>query len=206
MISSKARLYYFHDPMCSWCWAFRPVWQQLLLSLPDQVQVEYIEGGLAADTNEPMPLAMQTALENTWRSIEERVPGTEFNYEFWQLRQPRRSTYPACRALIAANKLGYYQQMLMAIQEAYYLHAQNPSDEDTLVTLAVMEGMEEDNFRQLLHSPNTEHQLQDNLTLCQHYGVRSFPSLMLVKDKGSLQIPVDYLSVNPMLWAIKQLL
>jgi putative protein-disulfide isomerase len=93
----------------------------------------------------------------------------------------------------------------MAIQEAYYLHAQNPSNDETLVNLAVMEGMEEDNFRQFLHSSGTERQLQKNLALCQEYGVQGFPSLILQIGNSSVQIPVDYRSEQPMLKAIKQL-
>jgi putative protein-disulfide isomerase len=202
---AKAKLYYFHDPMCSWCWAFRPVWQRLMVGLPTHISVEYIEGGLAADSDVPMSKAMQASIQAIWQQIERQVPGTEFNYEFWQMCIPRRSTYPACRALIAADKLGYYEQMLMAIQEAYYLHAQNPSNDETLVNLAVMEGMEEDNFRQFLHSSGTERQLQKNLALCQEYGVQGFPSLILQIGNSSVQIPVDYRSEQPMLKAIKQL-
>ncbi|HCH23631.1 MAG TPA: DsbA family protein [Oceanospirillaceae bacterium] len=203
--TTKTKLYYFHDPMCSWCWAFRPVWQRLMASLPDHISVEYVEGGLAADSDVAMSKAMQESIQTIWRQIERQVPGTEFNYEFWQLCQPRRSTYPACRALIAADKLGYYEQMLMAIQEAYYLHAQNPSNDETLVNLAVMEGMEEDNFRQFLHSPETDRQLQKNLSLCHEYGVQGFPSLILKRGNSSVQIPVDYRSEQPTLMAIKQL-
>jgi len=176
-----------------------------MASLPDHISVEYVEGGLAADSDVAMSKAMQESIQTIWRQIERQVPGTEFNYEFWQLCQPRRSTYPACRALIAADKLGYYEQMLMAIQEAYYLHAQNPSNDETLVNLAVMEGMEEDNFRQFLHSPETDRQLQKNLSLCHEYGVQGFPSLILKRGNSSVQIPVDYRSEQPTLMAIKQL-
>ena len=54
----SSTLYYAHDPMCSWCWGFRPVWQSLRRQLPPAVRVVRLLGGLAPDNDEPMPEAM----------------------------------------------------------------------------------------------------------------------------------------------------
>jgi putative protein-disulfide isomerase len=54
-----ARLYYVHDPMCSWCWAFAPVFQSLMNGLPPGLEVNRLVGGLAPDTDEPMPGQMR---------------------------------------------------------------------------------------------------------------------------------------------------
>ena len=35
----SAILYYFHDPMCSWCYAFQPVWRTIKAKLEPQVEV-----------------------------------------------------------------------------------------------------------------------------------------------------------------------
>ena len=37
------------------------------------------------------------------RRIEGRIPGVRFNFDFWTHCTPKRSTYPACRAVIAAR-------------------------------------------------------------------------------------------------------
>lgn len=75
-------------------------------------------GGLATDTREPMPEALRTYIQDTWRRIEHSVPGTKFNFEFWSRCRPRRSTYPACRAVIAAIAQGphFEEPMIEAIQ------------------------------------------------------------------------------------------
>lgn len=53
-------LYYVYDPMCSWCWGYAPTWHKLKAALEGSgVMVKYQLGGLAADSNEPMPLEMQ---------------------------------------------------------------------------------------------------------------------------------------------------
>ncbi len=52
-------LYYIHDPMCSWCWAFRSSWREVQSKLPAHITVEYVLGGFAKDTDQPMPVEMQ---------------------------------------------------------------------------------------------------------------------------------------------------
>jgi len=71
-------LYYIHDPMCSWCWGHRALWDRLQKLLPDNVVIEYVAGGLAADTNEPMPMVLQQTIQGYWREIEAKL-GTAFN-------------------------------------------------------------------------------------------------------------------------------
>ena len=45
------KLYYIHDPMCSWCWAFRPTLTKVLAELPAHIEVQYLVGGLAPDSD-----------------------------------------------------------------------------------------------------------------------------------------------------------
>ena len=132
---STATLFYGHDPMCSWCWGHRPQWQQLQASLPDSVAVKNVGGGLAPDSDELMPLAQQQAIAGYWEKSE-ALRGTQFNHDYWQKNSPRRSTYPACRAVIAARWQNAEERMIVAIQEAYYLNAKNPSDTATHLILA----------------------------------------------------------------------
>ena len=104
MKNKTSTLIYVHDPMCSWCWSFSPVWRAVKKGLDDNIEIQYLLGGLAPDSHEPMPKDMQQSIRSTWQRIQQEVPGTEFNFDFWEKCQPRRSTYPACRAIIACRK------------------------------------------------------------------------------------------------------
>jgi len=134
MSHSRPTLYYIHDPMCSWCWGFRNVWLQVQEQLKGQLEIHSVLGGLAADSDQAMPESMQHHIRNNWRRIQQTIPGTEFNYEFWDVCKPRRSTYPACRAVIAAGmqSVSCKNEMVLAIQTAYYINAKNPSDDPVL--------------------------------------------------------------------------
>jgi len=106
--NSSAQLFYVHDPMCSWCWGYRPTWQVLQQALKQRfptLTINYLVGGLATDSNDPMPRDMQQLLKQTWQKIADQLD-TTFNFDFWDLCQPRRSTYPACRASLVAREFG----------------------------------------------------------------------------------------------------
>ena len=62
-------LYYVADPMCSWCWGFQPVLEKVKEALPEELSPVYIMGGLARDTDDPMPDAMQAHIQHAWRDV-----------------------------------------------------------------------------------------------------------------------------------------
>ncbi|HIF50604.1 MAG TPA: DsbA family protein [Thiotrichaceae bacterium] len=200
-MNSVTTLYYVHDPMCSWCWAFRPSLNALLAELPEQIDVIRLLGGLAVDSDEPMPDATKAYVQRNWQAIEQRVPETKFNYDFWEYCQPRRSTYPACRAVIAARAQGkeFDKKMTLAIQQAYYLQARNPSDVSVLTELAIEVGLDKDKFNAGLLSAETDEILQKEINLSRQLGLNSFPGLLL--DTGDKQIRIDpeYLNADIML-------
>lgn len=190
----SSTLYYVHDPMCSWCWAFRPTWDQVSTSLPDEIGLVRVLGGLAPDTDEEMPQAQQHMLQDIWRNIQARVPGTQFNFDFWTQCKPRRSTYPACRAVVAAVRQGeeHHELMTRAIQQAYYLDARNPSDEDTLIALAGDLKLDVAQFGEDLNSPYTQQEFKRQIEACHYLGVPGFPSLILQTDKFNRRLPVEF--------------
>ena len=119
--------------MCSWCYGFRSVRDQVIAHAGPQTRVRYVMGGLAADSNEPMPETMRGYVQEAWRAVA-ATTGVSFNWDFWSRCTPRRSTYASCRAVIAAGGQG--PQLFDRIQRAYYEEARNPSDEETLVACA----------------------------------------------------------------------
>ncbi len=202
------QLIYIHDPMCSWCWAFRPTLDELLRLLPEGVNYRRLLGGLAPDSSEPMPDALRTTLQATWQKIQQRLPETRFNYDFWLNNTPRRSTYPACRAVIAAREMEREKEdsMILAIQQAYYLQARNPSDDETLIQLADEIGLDAAGFEQDLNSPKTQKILACEIAEASQLGIRSFPSLLLQSDEKSWPITVDYSTAESMLKTIHRIL
>ncbi len=187
--------------MCSWCWGFRPVWQQLQERLPSAVTIHYILGGLAEDSNKLMPEKLQARIRQTWQSIQHEIPGTQFNYDFWANNLPRRSTYPSCRAVIAARKQdrSIEKKMIEKIQQAYYLQARNPSDNDVLVAIAKTLDLDIQKFSQDINSDETKIALANEIKFSRQLGAQGFPSLILQHHEQNFFIHLNYNNASVML-------
>ena len=206
----SSTLYYIHDPMCSWCWGHRPLWDKLQQYLPDELAIEYVAGGLACDSNLPMAKDLQAEIQGHWREIQAKL-GTEFNFDFWANNDPRRSTYIACRAVIAAKNQQCEVQMIDAIQQAYYLRALNPSDQPILLSLAwnlysqELE-MDLDRFANDLESVATHKELHAQIALAGELGAQGFPSLVLEHEGKRHTIAREYQDYQRVLTQIKRIL
>lgn len=192
--------------MCSWCWAFRPALESLNANLPDHLHLEYLLGGLAKDTDDPMSDDLCQQIQNHWHTIQTRVPETKFNFNFWKKCQPRRSTYPACRAVLIAKTqdIQFQEPMILAIQHAYYLQARNPSDTETLLELAEEIGLDIDRFSSDLHSDETKILLKREITFARQIGGNAFPMLLLGNNNTYHQILIDYTHPENILDEINQ--
>ncbi len=201
--STSSTLHYVHDPMCSWCWGFREQWLKLKQMLPDDIQIVSRVGGLAVDCDEPMPDALQHDIQSAWKHIQQVIPGTQFNFDFWTLNTARRSTYPACRAVLAATHLARKgDQMTTGIQQAYYLNAKNPSDFNTLTDIADSIGLDTHEFEKLMLSDQINDMLHNELAQVRAIDVHSFPSLVLQTGLHHHSVQLDYNSAQNMLTEI----
>jgi putative protein-disulfide isomerase len=204
----SATLYYVHDPMCSWCWAFEDARTRVLEQLPENVVVARLLGGLAADTDAVMPLDMREYVQANWRNIEQKLPGVRFNYDFWETCTPRRATYPACRAVIAARAQDarFDEEMTRAIQRAYYREARNPSEQAVLIDLAGNLGLDIVDFSKRLSADSTQEILVNELETARQLNADSFPALVLLTGTARWRIPIDYQNSNNMLESILTLM
>ena len=192
--------------MCSWCWGFRPTWMKLIKRLPENIHTRYVLGGLAADTQQPMPDYLQTSIQHTWRTIQSEIPGTMFNFDFWSQCKPRRSTYASCRAVLAAMKQNMQHEMLLSIQQAYYLNALNPSDDSTLIMLSKQLEMDSLQFEKDLNSVETNKILENELKLRDSLYVQSYPALVFDNNNQQHTIKIDYNNADNILNKINLLL
>ena len=160
--------------------------------------MEYLLGGLAPDNNQPMPIEIREYVKGNWKRIQEMIPDTRFNYDFWTSCEPRRSTYPACRAVICAKQQhpDFENLMIYGIQKSYYLEAQNPSNEDVLINIAKKLGLDIYKFKIDLKSSQVNEILLDEIKLTRSMDINSMPSLALQIDETLKVIDIDYLDAN----------
>jgi len=191
--------------MCSWCYAFDTVLTEIESLLPDSISLTKVIGGLAADSDTPMPAYLINTIQSAWQQIEKTVPQVQFNFEFWSKNQPFRSTYPACRAVLAAKKQSsdFENKMIQQIQWAYYKNAENPSLNETLILCAERIGLDVELFKIDFTSQEIELALQKDIQFSRSLAVSSYPSLRLDIGNQIVAINIDYNSAQNVLKQIQ---
>lgn len=197
-------LYYVLDPMCSWCYGFAPTWKKVLDNLSSDIKVVYVHGGLAPHNNEPMAQDMQNMLQSVWKQIHEQL-GTKFNHEFWTKCKPRRSTYLACQACVAARVQDKEYEMIQAIQELYYQKASNPSDRATLETAARKIGLDMVKFSIDLESQKIIALFEEDLNKRRKLKMNGFPSLVFKYKNNYFPINITYNNPEAILKQVEDL-
>jgi putative protein-disulfide isomerase len=201
-------LYYVYDPMCSWCYAFEESLTEIKLKLPALIAFKSILGGLAPDPTTPMPAETQNMIQRAWHQIEHTVPNIQFNFDFWSKNTPYRSTYPACRAILAASFQGegFSNAMRKSIQQAYYQNAQNPSLSPTLLHCAESINLDSKQFANDFSSEKANDLLLEEINFSRSLNANSYPSLRLVLNNKTYTIPVNYTQAEASLQKIQQLI
>jgi putative protein-disulfide isomerase len=176
--------------------------------LPTTIRMIYLLGGLAPDTTDPMPADLQNTIQQNWHQIEKTIPTIHFNYDFWLLNTPFRSTFPACRAILAARKQGtqFEPKILRAIQTTYYQNAKNPSLQATLKECATEVGLDVVEFIKDMTSSAIDGVLQEEIKLAKSMDVFSYPSLRLLHNEELFSIGIDYLNHRTMMNEITDIL
>jgi len=167
--------------------------------------VSYLLGGLAPDSSEPMPIETREYVKGNWKRIQKMIPDIRFNYNFWTSCEPKRSTFPACRAVICAKQQhpDFENLMIYGIQKSYYLEAQNPSNDNVLINIAESLGLDIDKFKIDLKSSQVNNILLNEIKLAKSMDMNSMPSLVL-QINGTLKvIDIDYLDAN---YIVKQII
>ena len=177
---SAPRLVYVADPMCSWCWGFAGVLATAEAQLRPEVTLELVLGGLAPDDDAPMSDSMRLYVQSAWRAVEERT-GATFEHAFWSKHRPRRSTWPACRAVLVAEELspGSGRAMFAAIQRAYYLETRDPSDRAVLAEVAREQGLDAQTFAARLDAPRIQERLEADFARRDALSITVYPSVAL---------------------------
>jgi len=203
-----ANLYYIHDPMCSWCYAFDSTLKKIESNLPKSINLVKIVGGLAPDSMQPMPESLAMIIQANWKKIEQTVDHIQFNFNFWKTNQAIRSTYPSCRAVLAAKNQSdnFEDKMIAQIQWAYYQNAENPALDTVLIHCAKQIGLDKHVFISDYKSEEINNQLRVQLQFCKDLGISSYPSLCLEIGEQICLLKIDYNNANYIIQQILKIL
>src|SRR5680860_227043 len=136
-------LIYVVDPMCSWCWGFSLVFQDILQRYQDQVQIQLMLGGLRPGNTERFDEQRRAYILSHWHAVHERT-GQPFNFDFQPEPSFTYDTEPPSRAVVVVRQLAPEKEFVFvkSVQEAFYVKNANVTQEKILADLASAQGVD----------------------------------------------------------------
>lgn len=186
-------LIYVGDPMCSWCYGFSVPLGQLLERFPE-LPVQLVLGGLRAYNTQVMDAALKDKLRQSWAGVAQRS-GRPFSPALFEREDFIYDTEPACRAVVTVrdHAPALALRMYHAIQQAFYAQGRDVTKAAVLgevwdeVHGRTKEAWGHIDFLRDFDSDAMRQQTRDDFLQAQRWGVRGFPTLIVVVD-GQAQI------------------
>ncbi len=175
-------LWYFADPMCSWCWGFSPVIESVRDEYRERMKVALVLGGLRHETT-PMTAAQRDNILHHWRQVHART-GQPFRFENALPDGFVYDTEPASRAVVAVGGLGpaLIFPLFKAIQTAFYAEGRDVTQASVLADLVAGLGVDVAAFQSVFDSDAARARTQAHFRQARQAGVRGFPALILQQD------------------------
>ena len=193
----KVKISVFSDPACVWCWGSVPVLRALRYHYGEQVDIEYVMGGMIEDitsyNNRRLSVGGDIAMSNRnihkhWleASAVHGMPVSETPVRLFT--EEYRSTVPLNLAYIAAglyvrSNKGCMEKAVLRylriLQEMTIVDGAQTNDPDNTVALSALVGFNQQSFAELYYGEETKKIYSVNKELCEAYDVSAFPAYKL---------------------------
>jgi putative protein-disulfide isomerase len=172
-------LIYFADPMCSWCYGFSPVIEDIRRAFGRGLPVQVVMGGLRPGTKEPMTEAARREVAGHWRHVHE-ASGLTFDEAVLAREGFVYDTDPAARAVVVVRRedpelaLTY----LGRAQAAFYAQDRDVTSPEVLADLAAELGLDRAGFLEQWAAEDAKQETWRDYAISQRAGVTGFPTLV----------------------------
>jgi putative protein-disulfide isomerase len=173
-------LWYFADPMCSWCWGFSPVIETLRDEYRHRMKIALVLGGLRPGVSTPMTATAREDILHHWHAVQART-GQAFRFDNALPQGFVYDTEPAARAVVAVGGLDptLIFALFKAIQHAFYAEGRDVTQPAILAELAAALGVDADAFLHAFDSDAARDRTQAHFRQARQAGVRGFPTLIV---------------------------
>ncbi|MEJ5058463.1 MULTISPECIES: DsbA family oxidoreductase [unclassified Pseudomonas] len=178
------------DVVCPWCALGAAALEQAIENVAGEVSVELTYKPFELNPN--MPAEGEKAVEHLMRKYGrtaqdvangkamqiERGNAIGFKFDL-EKRTHFYNTFDAHRLLLWALEKGRQVVLKKILLRAYFSEGQNPSDQQTLVRLAVEAGLDEERARKVLTSGEYANEVRELEEFYRQHGVNSVPAMVL---------------------------
>lgn len=187
------------DPMCSWCWGFAPVIENLRDTMSATYTFSLVLGGLRTKGEMSWDKSAKHFLQGHWEQVTEST-GQPFSSALFEKEYFDYDTYPACKAVLTVRELFGVQHAftyLHTIQEAFYVNSTDITNIDTLTNL-LDESFDNKAFKTFFESDRAEVLMQYDFSKACAMGANAFPSVVIIDEKGHMICQKGYRSLHEM--------
>ncbi|MBD3610776.1 MAG: DsbA family protein [Gammaproteobacteria bacterium] len=181
-------LWYFADPMCSWCWGFAPVIEQLVPQYRERIPISLVVGGLQPGTTEALSTASRDEIFHHWHDVH-KLTVQPFKFDNALPEGFVYNTEPACRAAVTIPQLDPQATFpyFIRLQQAFYQQGEDITQQETLASIAEEFEIDKKTFVEQWLSAEINEKTQRNFEMTRQYGVRGFPTLIM-QDKHEAKV------------------
>lgn len=176
---NQPHLVYFADPMCSWCYGFSPVVEDIRRTFGRSLPIRVIMGGLRPGTEQPLTPEAKAEILGHWRHVAEAT-GLPFEEAVLEREGFVYDTDPAARAVVVVRREGEEAaaSFLARAQRAFYAEGRDVTSSEILADLAAEQGLERERFSEAWRSEEAKMETWRDYAISQRAGVTGFPTLV----------------------------
>ena len=178
-------LVYVGDPMCSWCFGFLPVIQELHARHRGEIAMTLRMGGLHPGNDYVVDGDYREFLRAHWLEIGERT-GQKFSLDILDRGPWVSDTELACRAVVAVRRLkpGAEWAYFPLIQAGFYSHNRDPHDPDSFAGPAEEVGIAKGDFLAAYEDPAVREETLEDFRWARSMGINGFPTVVVHDARG----------------------
>jgi putative protein-disulfide isomerase len=189
----KTTLWYFADPMCSWCWGFTTVLEDLEEAFKDRLQTRLVMGGLRPGAKSPISEKLREEIKHHWREVS-KWTGQVINHDHAMPEGFVYDTEPPSRAVVAVSGIlpGAERPYFKLVQAAFYMEGRDVTKPEVLADLAEAAGFERGRFLEAFDSEAAREGTIAGFHLSRNWGVTGFPTVILQKGENLARLTTGY--------------
>ena len=185
-------LIYVADPLCGWCYGFAPVVEKLKMAYAQQLDWQYLVGGMAVGEHAKPMLEVAAHIRASLQPITERT-GAVFSKAFYEkLLSETEAWYDSilpCAAMVYFKnhwKRPVWTDVLAVYHQGIFVDGLAPSSDALLERAAHVAGVPYDGLWEAILAEENQAHLRAEFDASKALNVTAFPGLVLKQTDGTL--------------------
>ncbi|MDB2385289.1 DsbA family protein [Polaribacter sp.] len=184
--NNDEELFYFGDPMCSWCWGISPQINALeRYATQEHIKFNLIMGGLRPGGGQEWDTSFKNYLKHHWQEVQKKS-GQPFSLSLFEKENFNYDTEPACRAVVTVRSIAPEKTVAFyeLVQYYFYAKSKDPKELEFYKVICEKLNINFKDFSEKFTSDAMKTATQADFTKSRELGVRGFPTIIYrQKDK-----------------------